>query len=485
MFVETLSIGTRQGIQVYDLRRGTRLAQCVNAGVGGRQGFAQSDGWIAAASDKKAMCHVYAVGRGDGDAKLGFPFPEEVACVHAVEGGRYLAAGARSGRILVWAVGSGQMVGSWDAHYGAVTALASCAGALVSGGEDAAVHVWALAQVLDRAGGRDAAAAAAPIATVAEHTMAITALHISQAGLLGGRGRLYTASRDHTCKQWQVRAGRGAGSARLLATLVYPGAVADVAVDGGETRVFAATAAGLFQTDLYAAGARGLAAVGGTGDAVVCEGHVQYPAAEAAAGAVCLSLDGTLLASAAGGAGGVVRVWDTASRQCLRTIGDKQLAAGVTQLEARLAPPQLGGPRAHASAGLQRAGGARGPAPALAFAPLQRLPPPALGAGGEEAAPFDAAVKAALPGAREDMARFDAALAGDAPYAETARGDVLLPGGTDANTSSGAPPGAQTDDLLRQLDRLQRHNARTRRLNDELYQGAVTEWLSSWQKRCS
>ncbi|KAJ2683135.1 Pre-rRNA-processing protein ipi3, partial [Coemansia spiralis] len=197
-------------------------------------------------------------------------------------------------------------------------------------------------------------------------------------------------------------------------------------------------------------------------------GHVQYPAAEARIAAVRLSLDGTLLVSAT--SEGVVRVWDTASRQCLRTISDKQLGSGVTQLAVRLAPPQLGGPRVLAGAGQPRAAAQK--ITSISFAPLQRL---AREGGTGEATAFDAAVKARLCGARDDMARFDAALSSDAPYGETARGDLQLLGGLRAVDGSAK---RQVASLHQQLERLQRHSARMRLLNDELYQGAVTEWLS-------
>ncbi|KAJ2342862.1 Pre-rRNA-processing protein ipi3, partial [Coemansia sp. RSA 2618] len=337
MFTEIVGVGTANGVQVYDLRRGTKLAQCTGVGIGGRQAFGMSDSWVAGVSEKRAVCHVYMLNRGDASAKLVFPFPEEIACVQVLDGGRCIAAGAKSGRILVWATASGRMLGAWDAHYGAVTALSSSDGVLVSGGEDAAAHVWVLAQALDQLARGDTAVA--PIASAAEHTMAIAAVHVTP-GVLAGRGRMYTAARDHTCKQWRVRVERDgdryAGRAELLATLLYEASVRDIAVDAGETRVFAATAAGLFQTNLYAhtraspddVGAQAeLAALGGTGSAVYSEGHVQFVAAETDVVAVGLSHDGTLAVSAS--RDGTVRVWDAGSRQCLRTISDKQLAGGV------------------------------------------------------------------------------------------------------------------------------------------------------------
>ncbi|KAJ1836040.1 Pre-rRNA-processing protein ipi3, partial [Coemansia sp. RSA 2703] len=144
MFSEVVAVGTKTGVQVFDVRRGTKIAAGTGVGVGGRQGFALTDTWIATVSDAKAVCHVHMLNRGDTGAKLVFPLPEEITCIHAVDGGRYLAMGARSGRLLVWAPASGRLLRAWDGHYGAVTALGSSGGALVSGGEDAAVHVWVL-----------------------------------------------------------------------------------------------------------------------------------------------------------------------------------------------------------------------------------------------------------------------------------------------------------------------------------------------------
>ncbi|KAJ2451054.1 Pre-rRNA-processing protein ipi3 [Coemansia sp. RSA 2336] len=487
MFTEIASVGTGSGVQIYDLRRGTKLGQCVGVAVGARQSFGMSDTWLAAVNEKKAMCHVYILNRGDSSSKLAFPLPEEISCIQVLDGGKYLAAGAKSGRIMIWATGSGRMLGTWDAHYGAVTALASSDSVLVSGGEDAAVHVWILSQVLDQLAHGDKAVG--PIVSINEHTMAISAIHISQAGVLAGRGRIYTAGRDQTCKQWCVRVAhdgeRFVGRAELLATFLYSAAVNDIAVDAGETRIFAATSSGLYQTELYAYAKVSpdsikaeLVALGGTSDAVYSETHVQYATAEADIAAVGLNHDGTLLVT--GAREGAVRVWDTSSRQCLRTISDKQLSGGVTQVSIGLAPPQLGGPQAQAQAGLQRPEAMTETmvAPRVSsinFAPLQRLMRSS--ATGESTA-FEAAVKMQLAGGREDMAAFDAQLCCTEPYSETGRADMRL-----LDALRPADGTAKQQQLQQQLEQLQRHSARTRALNDELYQSTVTEWLSARQSK--
>ncbi|KAJ2849272.1 Pre-rRNA-processing protein ipi3 [Coemansia brasiliensis] len=487
MFTEIVSVGTNNGVQLYDLRRGTKLGQCVGVAVSARQSFGMCDTWLAAVNEKKAMCHVYILNRGDSSSKLAFPLPEEISCIQVLDGGKYLAAGAKSGRIMIWATGSGRMLGTWDAHYGAVTALDSSDSVLVSGGEDAAVHVWILSQVLDQLAHGDKAVS--PIVSINEHTMPISAIHISQAGILAGHGRIYTAARDQTCKQWCIRTGHDGeqfvGRAELLATFLYSTAVNDIAVDAGETRIFVATSNGLYQTELYAyakvtpdsiKSKPELVALGGTSDAVYSENHVQYATAEVDIAAVELSHDGTLLVT--GAREGAVRVWDTSSRQCLRTISDKQLSGGVTQLSIRLAPLQLGGPRAQAQVGLQRPEAMTEAMVAprissISFAPLQRLMRNSVTV---ETTAFEAAVKMQLAGGREDMAAFDAQLCRAEPYSETGHADVRL-----LEALRPADGTAKQQQLQQQLEQLQRHSARTRALNDELYQSAVTEWLNARQ----
>ncbi|KAJ2556578.1 Pre-rRNA-processing protein ipi3 [Coemansia sp. RSA 1933] len=492
MFTEIVAAGTKTGVQVYDLRRGTKLAQGLGVSVG-RYGFDLCDSWIAAVDEKKPLCHIYMLNRGDTSQKFTFPFPEEIACVHVLDKGAYLAAGAKSGRIIVWATASGRLLRSWDAHYGAVTSLSSSKDVLVSGGEDAAVHIWMLSQALDHFSTRNSTVT--PVVSLTDHTLAITALRLAHSGILSGRGRIYTASKDHTCKQWRVRIEHDGesytGRAELLATLLYPGTVNDIAIDAVDTRVFAATAAGLFQTNLFAYRKPSIegstiehakaqpVALGGTSDTVISEHCDRYPTTDKSIAALCLNFDGSLLVSAS--EAGDIRVWDTASRQCLRTINDKQLSAGVAQLSSRLAPPQLGGPRSSVGVGLLRPEIiAEQPVPhkisSISFTPLQRL---AQEGGSKTSTAFEASVKQRLSDVTRDMARFEGTLNVPVPYGQTSRADAaVLESLWHGNESSER----QVVELLQQVERLQKHHAITRRLNDEMYQSAVTEWLGSRQK---
>jgi pre-rRNA-processing protein IPI3 len=60
--------------------------------------------------------------------------------------GAFCVAGGISGKIFAWDVASGTLLRVWRGHWKSVSALLfwgtdSC---LISGGEDAAVHVWSL-----------------------------------------------------------------------------------------------------------------------------------------------------------------------------------------------------------------------------------------------------------------------------------------------------------------------------------------------------
>ncbi|KAJ2594881.1 hypothetical protein GGF39_004048 [Coemansia sp. RSA 1721] len=432
--------------------------------------------------------------RGDTSAKLVFPLPEELVCLHSISNGQYIVGGAKSGRILIWAPSSGRLLRSWDAHYGAVTCLDSHDdGVLISGGEDAAVHVWMLSQILEF----NSDILVTPMATMAEHTMPVTSIHVSNGSLLSGKGRVYSASRDHTCKQWRVRVEsidngketKISGRVELLATLLYPSAVRSIVVDLQETRVFVATTSGVFQTNLYQVvdgkgNGSSVVSIGGSSTAVISEGHIKYPALEQDMVAVSLSIDATLLVTAI--SSGVVRVWDTASRQCLRTLTDKSLLTGVQQLFISLAPPQLGGPRATATSGLHRPPVLTDTVIApkissISFMPLQRIAPAIQQqTTANSFSAFDAPVRTKLKDTAEDIKMFEDSLVGKMVYSETARGDMELVNALVRPQDESSE--RLVADLLRQTDRLQRHHARTRRLNDELYQGAVTEWLANRQK---
>ncbi|ORX68659.1 hypothetical protein DL89DRAFT_181750 [Linderina pennispora] len=296
-----------------------------------------------------------------------------------------------------------------------------------------------------------------------DHTMPITAIS-AMSGVLAGRGRVVSAARDQTCKVWQVNVQRGEGSytgnACVLATLLFPAPVNDVAVDSQQTRVFAATASGVFQTNLYQSAA---ALVD-----VVAEPHKEFPHAENVS-SVALSMDGSVLV-AMGDSG--LRVWDVASRQCVRTVADRQMAAGTAgKLRVMLAPAQLGGPSSTTTVGCARPATAQqlGAARISEFSllPLQRLE---RRSGDVPSTAFAATIKTQLPDSTRDMERF---LANAVQTRDMQMVRRLAPG------SGGEQRVAE---LTRLVGRLEEHHRRTRRLNDELYQGAVTEWLAARQK---
>ena len=65
--------------------------------------------------------------------------------------GLYLFAGGRSVKMYVWELSTGSLLNAWNGHYKSVTNLKMDASGmlLVSGGDDAMMHLWLLPQLLD------------------------------------------------------------------------------------------------------------------------------------------------------------------------------------------------------------------------------------------------------------------------------------------------------------------------------------------------
>lgn len=89
------------------------------------------------------------------------------------------------------------MLASWNAHYRAVTSLSftSDSTLLISGSDDAAVHVFLVSRLLDDT----TSPYGKPYGSFSDHTLAITALAVGRtAGCAGGN--VFTASEDGTVK---------------------------------------------------------------------------------------------------------------------------------------------------------------------------------------------------------------------------------------------------------------------------------------------
>lgn len=130
--------------------------------------------------------------------------------------------GGKSGKIYVWALGSGVLLNVFEAHFREVTCLSvtSDGACLVSGGDDGVVHAWMVSALVD-----SSVAARKPVAlhTWTGHGLKISALHCA----LGPFGEtvVLSASLDATVKMWRL------GDGALVADVAFPGAVTCLALD--------------------------------------------------------------------------------------------------------------------------------------------------------------------------------------------------------------------------------------------------------------
>jgi WD40 repeat protein len=239
------------------------------------------------------------------------PVPEALAAVRSSQRSRaYVVGGGASGQCHLWDAHSGELLRSWPAHYRKCGVVAFSDGdgddaLVVTGGDDAIVNVWSLAQLLrtplvGRARTRDVA----PLRASSAHALPITDLVVRNAAL----GHVYSASLDRTVKLWHLE------SDSIVLSVVLPSAIHCLALSPSGSHLYAGLENGDVQVvalDAEAPAADG----GGAAGVTAFSGH------EGAVTTLALSVDGTLLVSGARDA--VVRVWDTVSGQTLRTHSAK------------------------------------------------------------------------------------------------------------------------------------------------------------------
>ncbi|XP_024515322.1 protein ROOT INITIATION DEFECTIVE 3 [Selaginella moellendorffii] len=228
---------------------------------------------------------------------------EPLACT---ADGVYLAGGGSSGRIYLWEVSSGRLLRVWAGHYKAVKCLvfSDDDSLLISGAEDGLVNVYPLVRALDSI--EEAGETQVPyMHKWSDHTLPVTGL---LAGSGGSSAIIVSCSLDHTCKIWSLALGA------LLRSILFPTPINAVALDPGEYALYAGGVDGrIFITALNfgVPSGSGLHSADGLlgADGI---GHSR------AITALAFSMDGVSLVS--GSEDCTVRLWDTVSRQVLRTF---------------------------------------------------------------------------------------------------------------------------------------------------------------------
>lgn len=224
--------GTEANVTAWDVATAAPLGQFKSCCSGrGRVCRVGRDYFAAAQAAGKDAVHFWAWHK---DQVLQRCFTQEpITALAASADGAYIAAGGASGTLHLWEAASGTLLRSWPAHYKPVSALAftDAGHVLVSGGEDALVAAWLLAEVADTHRDNAAAAAAAAAARVeplhawSEHTLPVTALHVG----MGEAGAVVaTASLDRSVRLLSLATGK------VLRSVALPAGVTAVTLDAGE-----------------------------------------------------------------------------------------------------------------------------------------------------------------------------------------------------------------------------------------------------------
>ncbi|CAI7869361.1 unnamed protein product [Closterium sp. NIES-53] len=249
------------------------------------------------------------------------PTTEAIGPLAATADGVYLCGGGVSGRVYVWEAATGRLLRVWAAHYRAVTclALSDDDALLVSAGEDSIIHVTPLVRILDGVnqpggggggagsgkggGGAEGSGGVQPMYTWQQHQQAITSLWMAAGGV---NSVLVSSSSDHSCKIWSLAMGA------LLRSYVFPVSVTAAAMDPGEYTLYAGGADGnIYLTALNFTAVSSSAMDPMThDDALIGHSH--------SITALEFSADAVSLVSASEDC--TVRVWDTVTRQLLRTF---------------------------------------------------------------------------------------------------------------------------------------------------------------------
>lgn len=173
-----------------------------------RNSLAVTDTHVFAAQADKAVVYVYSLVKNNLEAIV--PFSEKITSI-AIDGNtKVLILGTATGRILLWEICSGRLVSTPEAHLGDVTVLAvdPTSNFLLSGSEDASLHVWSLNALLDFSRLPDGAVqtGSKPLIYTVEHQSAVRAIacgHSYGSGIIA-----ISACENPPCAMvWDLRKG--------------------------------------------------------------------------------------------------------------------------------------------------------------------------------------------------------------------------------------------------------------------------------------
>ena len=313
---------------------------------------------IFTSDNKKALVNVYTYGKESIDQRI--PIPEALTALHIIhhptlphgaeakgeeienslathDKPNYrvpwlLCGGSKLGKLYIWELASGDLLCVKEAHYQGITRidLSLCGTFLVTGGEDARIMVWNLADLIAIYGQAglinetDSSStvnrSGKPYYSITDNTLPITDFTLNQVGNLADL-KLYTASKDSTVRIYDIT------TKQQLTTFILPQPVTCLARDPANRQLYAGLANGLIKTiPLYKFNQHTsvLEAVGGLDRIITVDQEdpnmlstfVQHENHKVTK--LCVSMDGTNLIS--GDDAGQVFVSDIATKQTIKSF---------------------------------------------------------------------------------------------------------------------------------------------------------------------
>jgi len=278
--------------------------------------------YLVSGQPSKPLLNVWQVNRSE-QMPLRLFTPGPVSSLATSPSGSYLAAAVQES-ITIWQLGTGALLAVLSRHYQPVTVLSFTKDGshLISGGEDGQVLVWPLVTCLARRSlpGHQVGQPE-PRFTFSDHSLAVTALHCGYGP--APLARVFTASLDQVCRVYSLTRGE-----QLLA-VSFTSPLTSLAVDAMESTVYVGSQSGTISHFSLQSPPREVAVTADSLQATSIEGH------SSSVTVLSLSMDGRTLAS---GAEGEVKLWDTPSAQCIRSLPHK---GTVVTVQFMPTPPSL------------------------------------------------------------------------------------------------------------------------------------------------
>lgn len=312
---------------IWDLESGTQLYTLKGEASAPNTLCVVNDNLIMNAMNDKPLIYIWSLNKKD-QVHMKIVTVGKIGCMSVTPDGNYCIASIEN-RIYVWQMATGDLLAVLTQHYQDVSVLKFLddGSFFISGGMDNVILIWNLAHVINESR-ESSSTTVKPWHTWSGHSLPITDIYTGCGGLMA---HVASVSLDQTCKIWELR------SKELLCTLVFDHSLTSVVLDNSEDHVYVGTSVGLiYQVELFDRNMSKEKHISSDkDDAKIFSGHSKQVNLLQISMAANILVSGSLDAN--------IRVWDIASRQCIRVLPHK---GPITNLLVSLKPP-LNQPKAY------------------------------------------------------------------------------------------------------------------------------------------